>query len=108
MVRGPLRNELPASPGASTTASPVPAQPSRAAWIRLVSGGLASSVLLNSPVVVDSVACSVTQVCGTLGSFPTNLVVIEGHKRLTGLLVCPHWLPAELHVMLGITASHHK
>jgi hypothetical protein len=39
---------------------------------------------------------------------PVNLVVIEGHKRLTGLLVCPHWLPAELPVMLGITASHHK
>jgi hypothetical protein len=39
---------------------------------------------------------------------PANLIVIEGHKRLTGLLVCPHWLPAELHVMLGITTSHHK
>jgi hypothetical protein len=25
---------------------------------------------------------------------PANLVVIEGHKRLTGLLVCSHWLPA--------------
>lgn len=37
-----------------------------------------------------------------------NLVVIEGHKRLTGLLVCPQWLPAELHVLLGITASHSK
>lgn len=39
---------------------------------------------------------------------PANLVVIEGHKRLTGLLVCPQWLPAELVVLLGITASHHK
>lgn len=39
---------------------------------------------------------------------PANLVVIEGHKRLTGLLVCPQWLPAELQVLLGITASHHK
>jgi hypothetical protein len=38
---------------------------------------------------------------------PANLVVIEGHKRLTGLLVCPQCLPAELEVMLGITASHH-
>ncbi|HLQ53155.1 MAG TPA: hypothetical protein VK162_02655 [Streptosporangiaceae bacterium] len=37
-----------------------------------------------------------------------NLVVIEGHKRLTGLLLCPQWLPAELEVLLGITASHHK
>jgi hypothetical protein len=37
-----------------------------------------------------------------------NLVVIEGHKRLTGLLVCPQWLPAELEVVLGITASHDK
>ena len=37
-----------------------------------------------------------------------NLVVIEGHKRLTGLLVCPQWLPAELDVMLGLTARHHK
>jgi len=36
-----------------------------------------------------------------------NLVVIEGHKRLTGLLVCPQWLPAALEVVLGITASHH-
>ncbi len=36
-----------------------------------------------------------------------NLVVIEGHKRLTGLLVCPQWLSAELEVVLGITASHH-
>ena len=39
---------------------------------------------------------------------PANLVVIEGHKRLTGLLLCPQWLPAELGVLLGITASHHK
>jgi len=39
---------------------------------------------------------------------PANLVVIEGHKRLTGLLLCPQWLPAELCVLLGITASHHK
>jgi hypothetical protein len=39
---------------------------------------------------------------------PANLVVIEGHKRLTGLLLCPQWLPAELEVLLGITASHHK
>lgn len=39
---------------------------------------------------------------------PANLVVIEGHKRLTGLLLCPQWLPAELTVMLGITAYHRK
>ncbi len=38
---------------------------------------------------------------------PANLVVIEGHKRLTGLLLCPQWLPAELDVLLGITAGHH-
>src|SRR5215469_7927838 len=37
-----------------------------------------------------------------------NLIVIEGHKRITGLLLCPQWLPAELEVMLGITASHRK
>jgi hypothetical protein len=30
-----------------------------------------------------------------------------GHKRLTGLLVCPQWLPAELEVVLGITPIHH-
>src|SRR6266851_4141467 len=30
-----------------------------------------------------------------------NLVVIEGHKRLTGLLLCPQWLPAELDVQIG-------
>jgi hypothetical protein len=34
--------------------------------------------------------------------------VIEGHKRLTGLLLCPHRLPPELDVVLGMTASHHK
>jgi hypothetical protein len=39
---------------------------------------------------------------------PANLVVIEGHKRLTGLLLCPRWLPAELDVLLGITARHDK
>jgi hypothetical protein len=39
---------------------------------------------------------------------PASLVVIEGHKRLTGLLLCPQWLPAELNVLLGITARHHK
>jgi len=39
---------------------------------------------------------------------PANLVVVEGHKRLTGLLVCPHWLPAELTVLLGLTARHRK
>ena len=39
---------------------------------------------------------------------PANLVVIEGHKRLTGLLLCPHWLPAELDVVLAITARHRK
>jgi len=39
---------------------------------------------------------------------PANLVVIEGHKRLTVLLACRQLLPAELDVLLGITASHHK
>ena len=39
---------------------------------------------------------------------PANLIVIEGHKRLTGLLLCPQWLPAELEVLLGITARHDK
>ena len=39
---------------------------------------------------------------------PANLVVIEGHKRLTGLLICPQWLPAELEVLLGLTAQHSK
>src|SRR6266702_1069465 len=39
---------------------------------------------------------------------PANLIVIEGHKRLTGLLLCPQWLPAELDVLLGITARHDK
>jgi hypothetical protein len=39
---------------------------------------------------------------------PANLVVIEGHKRFTGLLVCPAWLPAELEVVLGRTARHRK
>jgi hypothetical protein len=33
-----------------------------------------------------------------------NLIVIEGHKRPTGLLLDPRWLPAELDVMLGITS----
>jgi hypothetical protein len=37
-----------------------------------------------------------------------NLIVIEGHKRITGLLLCPQWLPAELEVVLGITARHSK
>jgi hypothetical protein len=37
-----------------------------------------------------------------------NLIVIEGHKRITGLLLCPQWLPAELEVLLGSTASHRK
>jgi hypothetical protein len=35
-----------------------------------------------------------------------NLVVIEGHKRLTVMLACSQLLPAELDVLLGITASH--
>jgi hypothetical protein len=39
---------------------------------------------------------------------PANVIVIEGHKRLTGLLLCPQWLPAELGVLLGLTASHRK
>jgi hypothetical protein len=39
---------------------------------------------------------------------PANLVVLEGHKRLAGLLVCPQRLPAEMDVMLGLTARHHK
>jgi len=39
---------------------------------------------------------------------PANLIVIEGHKRLTGLLLCPQWLPPELGVLLGLTASHRK
>ncbi len=39
---------------------------------------------------------------------PANVIVIEGHKRLTGLLLCRQWLPAELNVLLGLTASHHK
>jgi hypothetical protein len=39
---------------------------------------------------------------------PANLVVIEGHKRLTVMLACSQLMPAELYVLLGITASHHK
>ncbi len=34
--------------------------------------------------------------------------MIEGHKRLTGLLVCPQWRPAELKVLLVTTARHRK
>lgn len=34
--------------------------------------------------------------------------MIEGHKRLTGRLLCPQWLPAELEVLAGITAHHGK
>jgi hypothetical protein len=37
-----------------------------------------------------------------------NLIVIEGHKRLTVMLACRELLPAELEVLLGITASHRK
>lgn len=37
-----------------------------------------------------------------------NLVVIEGHKRLTVMLACRQLLPAELGVLLGITARHDK
>jgi hypothetical protein len=25
----------------------------------------------------------------------SNVIVIEGHKRITGLLLCPQWLSAE-------------
>ena len=39
---------------------------------------------------------------------PANLVVLEGHKRLTGLLVGPQWLPAELDGRLGLTTRHHQ
>ena len=39
---------------------------------------------------------------------PSKLVVLEGHKRLTGLLLRPEWLPAELEVLLGTTAHHDK
>src|SRR5260221_14486738 len=31
-----------------------------------------------------------------------NLVGLEGHKRLTRLLGCPQWLPAELGGVLGL------
>jgi len=37
-----------------------------------------------------------------------NLIVIEGHKRLTVMLACRQLLPAELEVLLGITAHHDK
>jgi hypothetical protein len=37
-----------------------------------------------------------------------NPVVIEGHKRLTVLLACRQLLPAEIDVLLGITAHHDK
>ena len=37
-----------------------------------------------------------------------NLVVIEGHKRLTVLLACRQLLPPEIEVLLGITARHGK
>jgi len=37
-----------------------------------------------------------------------NLVVIEGHKRLTVMLACRQLLPAEVDVLLGITARHDK
>jgi len=37
-----------------------------------------------------------------------NLVVIEGHKRLTVMLACRQLLPAEFEVLLGITARHDK
>src|SRR5216684_5213978 len=37
-----------------------------------------------------------------------NLVVIEGHKRLTVMLACRQLLPAEIEVLLGIAARHDK
>src|SRR5215469_9530146 len=37
-----------------------------------------------------------------------NLVVIEGHKRVTVMLACRQLLPAEIEVLLGVTARHDK
>jgi hypothetical protein len=37
-----------------------------------------------------------------------NLVVIEGHKRLTGLLLCPQWLPAVAARRGGGRPRHHR
>ena len=53
--------------GASTTASPVPLQLFSAAWIREVSGGEDSALLLNCSLLVARVALSVLQVAGTAG-----------------------------------------
>jgi hypothetical protein len=52
---------------ASSTAFPVPAQLFSADWMREVSGGADSALLLNSSLLVDSVAVSVVQVDGMLG-----------------------------------------
>jgi len=37
-----------------------------------------------------------------------NLVVIEGHKRVTVMPACRQRLPAEIEVLLGVTARHDK
>jgi len=69
MVSGAERNASSEPDAASTTAFPLPAQSSRAVWMRDVSGGVDSSELENSREPgAASVASSVAQVPGNVGS----------------------------------------
>jgi hypothetical protein len=67
MLSGPLRNAVLLPLALGSTALPVPAQLVSADWMREVSGGVCSAVLLNCSLLVASVALSAVHVAGTLG-----------------------------------------
>lgn len=67
MLSGPLRNAALLPLAFNSTALPEPAQLLSADWIREVSGGADSALLLNNSLLVDSVALSEVQVDGMEG-----------------------------------------
>ncbi len=75
--------------GASTTASPVPLQLFSADWIREVSGGAASALLLNCSLLVARVALSVAQVAGTLGWATARLSPVARARLAAARLARP-------------------
>src|ERR1039457_136815 len=82
---GPLRKALSLPLGASTTALPEPLQLLSADWIRDVSGGEDSALLLNCSLLVARVALSVVQADGTDGWLTERLSPVASGSAVAAL-----------------------
>jgi hypothetical protein len=102
---GPDRKLLSLPLGASTTALPVPLQLFSADWIREVSGGEDSALLLNCSLLVARVALSVVQVAGTDGWATARLSPVARVRLVAAVAGSAKLAPAAMRALTTVPTT---